>query len=296
LCQDKYTPKQLRSHLGRHLEQIALFILPESSEENEDSGSDQGPDSDDAEISTAPDTETKSRTASLGRRFQGGLFTAEHFFKTGTGINAFDGEGFTPIHKAARAGDVKRATLLLESGCDPLAITKDGSHLQPLHIAAKNGHAELTNLLLKQSTIDINSKDKTDGKTALSWACQYGHEAVVKLLLRRKDVEVNAKDKEHGKSALIWACQNGHEGVVELLLAQEDVEVNAKDEGNGQSALSWAGETRHEGVVKLLLARDDAEVNAKDKKEKTALMHALDQGKDEIAKLLRQFVDNQKAA
>jgi hypothetical protein len=36
LCQDQYTPKQLRSHLGRHLEQIALFILPQSSEENDD--------------------------------------------------------------------------------------------------------------------------------------------------------------------------------------------------------------------------------------------------------------------
>jgi hypothetical protein len=46
LCQEKYAPKQLRSHLGRHLEQIALFILPESSEENEDSGSDPGSDDD----------------------------------------------------------------------------------------------------------------------------------------------------------------------------------------------------------------------------------------------------------
>jgi hypothetical protein len=46
LCQEKYAPKQLRSHLGRHLEQIALFILPQSSEENEDSGSDPGSDDD----------------------------------------------------------------------------------------------------------------------------------------------------------------------------------------------------------------------------------------------------------
>ncbi|KAI5792247.1 hypothetical protein FPQ18DRAFT_378468 [Pyronema domesticum] len=103
LCQEKYAPMQLRSHLGRHLEQIALFILPEASE-NEDSGSDH--DSDDGNISTAPDMESK--TPSLGRRFQGGLLTAQNFLKTGSGINAFDGKGYTPIHKAAQAGNVKR--------------------------------------------------------------------------------------------------------------------------------------------------------------------------------------------
>jgi uncharacterized C2H2 Zn-finger protein len=37
LCREEHAPKQLRSHLGRHLEQISLFILPEDSEENEDS-------------------------------------------------------------------------------------------------------------------------------------------------------------------------------------------------------------------------------------------------------------------
>jgi hypothetical protein len=109
LCQEKHAPKQLRSHLGRHLEQISLFILPEESEENEDSGLDH--DSDDGGISKTPDT--KSRTSSLARHFKWKLFMAENFFKTGTGINTFDAEGYTPIHRAAKDGDVKRVTLLL---------------------------------------------------------------------------------------------------------------------------------------------------------------------------------------
>jgi uncharacterized C2H2 Zn-finger protein len=94
LGQEKYAPKQLRSHLGRHLEQIALFILPDASEENEDAGTDH--DSDDGDISTGLDT--KSKTSSLGRRFQGGLLSTQYFFKTGTRINAFDDYVYTLIH------------------------------------------------------------------------------------------------------------------------------------------------------------------------------------------------------
>ncbi|KAI5789384.1 hypothetical protein FPQ18DRAFT_261656, partial [Pyronema domesticum] len=108
LCQEKYVPKQLRSylqlrsHLGRHLEQISLFILPEDSEENEDSSSDY--DSDDDNISTA---RTKSKTASIGQRIKERYVRAQSYLKAGTGINDFDKNGWAPIHKAASFGDVK---------------------------------------------------------------------------------------------------------------------------------------------------------------------------------------------
>jgi ankyrin repeat protein len=293
LCQEEYVPKQLRSHLGRHLEQIALFILPEASEENEDSGSDH--DSDDGNISTASDSDTKSKASSLRRRFQWQLSATEYFFKTGTRINAFDGEGYTLIHKAAKAGDVKRATFLLESGCDPMATTKDSYKMQPLHLAARNGHAEVVSVLLKQKTVNINTKDGKFGKTALIWACEkyayqnaikllLGREDVIKLLLAREDVEVNAKDNE-AKTALIWACQYGREGVVKLILAREDVVVNAKD-NEAKTALMFSCKNGHRDVVKLLLAREDVEVNAKDNDGKTSLMWACLFGYDGVVELL----------
>jgi hypothetical protein len=83
--------------LGRHLEQIALFILPEVSEENEDSGSDH--DSDDDNVPTAPPT--KSKTSSVGQRVKERYVTAQSYLKAGTGINDFDKNGWAPIHKAA---------------------------------------------------------------------------------------------------------------------------------------------------------------------------------------------------
>jgi ankyrin repeat protein len=105
---------------------------------------------------------------------------------------------------------VKQATLLLESGCDPVATSKDSykmQPLQPLHLAARSGHAEIASVLLKQETVEINTKDGTGGRTALIWSCMEGYEGVVKLLLAREDVEVNAKDNV-GKTALMWTSSS----------------------------------------------------------------------------------------
>jgi hypothetical protein len=50
LCGEKFQPKHLQKHLGRHMEQIALFVVPGSFEEevddNEDEGEDEGEDVD----------------------------------------------------------------------------------------------------------------------------------------------------------------------------------------------------------------------------------------------------------
>jgi ankyrin repeat protein len=91
---------------------------------------------------------------------------------------------------------VKWTTLLLESGYDPLAITKASDKLQPLHIASENGQAAVANVLLKERTVNIDSKDGWRGRTGLASACQSGHENVTKLLLARDDIEVNAKTME----------------------------------------------------------------------------------------------------
>ncbi|KAI5816743.1 acyl transferase/acyl hydrolase/lysophospholipase [Pyronema omphalodes] len=46
LCQEKHAPKQLRSHLGRHLEEISLFVRPDSLEDTEDSDFEDNEDGD----------------------------------------------------------------------------------------------------------------------------------------------------------------------------------------------------------------------------------------------------------
>ena len=61
----------------------------------------------------------------------------------------FSQEQQTPLHIAARMGNVDNVLLLLQHGADPEAVTKDG--YTPLHIAAKEGHEEVIGVLIDQS-------------------------------------------------------------------------------------------------------------------------------------------------
>lgn len=59
----------------------------------------------------------------------------------------FSQEQQTPLHIAARLGNVDNVTLLLQLGAAPDAVTKD--LYTPLHIAAKEGHEEVAAVLLE---------------------------------------------------------------------------------------------------------------------------------------------------
>jgi ankyrin repeat protein len=317
LCQDKHFPRQLRSHLGRHLEQIALFILPGSSEqENEDS--DQSPDSDDdAEYSSTVPSRSKEKATSFGQRFR---FAAETFIKTGSGINAYDDYGYTQLHRAVKAGDAKTTTLLLDSSANPNAISRALYEMRPIHMAVDDGNETILRLLLTRKEVDVNAtdnyektalvracmserdeyrgcvrlllsredidvnvKDKT-GSTALLGARDRGHVGIVKLLLEREDIDLNLKDKS-GVSTLIWACLCGHESIVKLLMEREEVDVNAKAM-DGETALTCAYRRNYKSIVKLLLEREEVDVNAKQRRGTTALIWACYQGYESIVKLL----------
>ncbi|KAI5792834.1 hypothetical protein FPQ18DRAFT_408592 [Pyronema domesticum] len=110
------------------MEQIALFVLPGSSEEK---GNEDYPDndSDDGADPSRPSASSKLRI--LSKR---AIYTAQTFVKTGS-INSYDDGGYTALHNAVKLGDIKTIALFLESGANPTAVTKQ-DELQPIHIAA----------------------------------------------------------------------------------------------------------------------------------------------------------------
>lgn len=72
----------------------------------------------------------------------------------------------TPLHIAARLGNVDNVTLLLQLGAAPDAVTKD--LYTPLHIAAKEGHEEVASVLLEHGA-SHSLTTKVEKNIAITW-------------------------------------------------------------------------------------------------------------------------------
>ncbi|KAI5786771.1 ankyrin repeat-containing domain protein [Pyronema domesticum] len=181
------------------MEQIALFVLPGSSDEAEDN--DEGPDS-----------------GGCDDRDQSEPSTIDH-----PGIaRRYDNDGTTFLHKAAHNGDVELARSLLEKGADPIAqkhdIKVDVNALGHVHhslflvhalvIPAESNHENILRLLLIREDIEVNKSNPEDRTTLLMWACTKGRNDIIKMLLDKDNVEINKKDPSHTAKviALMFAC------------------------------------------------------------------------------------------
>ena len=86
----------------------------------------------------------------------------------------------SPLHEAARKGDVREAKKLLKSGAD---LTARDEHLRstPLAWAAKFGQLEMVKFLLRQGA-PKSLPDDADWATPLAWATRRGHDEIARLL------------------------------------------------------------------------------------------------------------------
>ena len=86
----------------------------------------------------------------------------------------------TPLHDAARRGDLKKAKALLKAGAD---LSARDEHLRstPLAWAAKFGHIDMVKFLLKKGA-PKSLPDDPPWATPLAWATRRGHDKIAKLL------------------------------------------------------------------------------------------------------------------
>jgi ankyrin repeat protein len=97
------------------------------------------------------------------------------------GIGAFSADGFTALHLAAFFGKADVARLLLTSGADVAAYTRNPFVNQPLHAAAAGGHLEICRMLLAAGA-DVDATQHGDF-APLDEAAQHGDDEMVELFL-----------------------------------------------------------------------------------------------------------------
>ncbi len=191
--------------------------------------------------------------------------------------------GLTPVQEAARADRDALAVLLLKKECavpdilvaaladrtdlvDRLAGA-DGTSLRAktasgrtaLFLAAAGGHAAAVRRLLARGAAGDSLKD---GRTPLHEAAARGHATVTRVLIDHK-AEVDAPLRESLVTPLHLAAGHGHAEVVRLLL-EKGPRVDRGD-GVGRTALLHAVEARRENIASLLLKHGaDPRLPAKD--------------------------------
>ncbi len=200
----------------------------------------------------------------------------------GTGINARDERGVTPLERAVTEGDTNAVAALIQRGVDVNAKSHTGR--TALSWAAFQGRLEIVRALARAGA-DLNVRDE-QGWTPLSLAFEAGHFTVVKALVDagadvnrdqlRKDV--NARGAS-GQTPLERA--SSHDDIDSLrALMQLGADPNAPDI-SGRTLL-FGGRLE---VVRAMIA-GRADVNLKDKQGWTALTLAAIGGNAAIVQAL----------
>lgn len=148
-----------------------------------------------------------------------------------------------PLHVAARADQAKIAALLLDRGAKVDAF--DGEGRTPLMVAVVYARIGVAKALLSHGA-DVMARDSIYGDTVLHYAVGNDEEIVKEIvsLLLSSGADVNAKSTTGGQTPLFYAAIHGKLDMVKLLAASgADLSVVDK---KGDTALERANDAAKE--------------------------------------------------
>ncbi|XP_025025694.1 ankyrin repeat and SOCS box protein 13 [Python bivittatus] len=187
----------------------------------------------------------------------------------------------TPVHEAARSGEIHQLQELIRNGACVNLVTYDS--ITPLHEASLGGQTRCVEILLAAGA-QVDARN-IDGSTPLCDACASGSIDCVKVLLSH-GAKVNPP--LYTASPLHEACLNGSAECVRLLI-KVGANLEAHDCHFG-TPLHVACAREHLDCVKLLL-NAGANVNAA-KLHETALHHAAKVRNADLVEMLIEFGGN----
>ena len=183
----------------------------------------------------------------------GNIDVIRFLLENGADIDDKNYGGFTPLHIAAKYGEIKAMITILSYASKEhkveLLATKDNSGKTALHIAAENGKIDVIRFLLENGA-EVNAKDRS-GATPLYTPIKYGHTDIVKLLIK-EGAEVDITNRYVNQTPLHWAVKNGRFDIVKFLL-ENGADINAIDNA-GETPLHLAVKNGRFDIVKLILS------------------------------------------
>jgi ankyrin repeat protein len=137
------------------------------------------------------------------------ITAAKVAIKAGADVNKQDENGWTPLRKAARAGDMEMVSLLLDNGGN----VTDNDKVVVLTAASWGRVDALRQILRAKADISGNSEWEI---SPLVSACQHGHLRAVKLLIEH-EADVNQIDRQ-GNDPLMTAWESNRPEIVFYLV------------------------------------------------------------------------------
>ena len=157
---------------------------------------------------------------------------------------------YTPLHSAARRGDVDKARKLLKHGRYDVNC-RDSYGQTPLHWACYSGHVDMVRMLISEFQADTTLQDRW-GDTPLHIAAWYGRGEVALTLITEFGCDANLPNN-NGYTSLHKACEYGRANVVRMVGKHASLLATDK---NGDTSLHIAAAMGHEECVEALLQLD----------------------------------------
>lgn len=189
------------------------------------------------------------------------------------------------LFEAARTGDIKTLTDLLDSEPERLHARAKPYEWSLLHTAAEKGHLAVVDELLKRG-LDVNTREKGDNTYAMHWAAAAGHLDVVRRLADAGGDVVGQGDDHQGE-VIGWATcwpgteDEGHRAVVDFLVSR-----GARHHIFSAIAMNLADEVRR------IVAHDPAALNgrqSRNENHRTPLHFALLMQRPQMIALLLEL-------
>lgn len=182
-------------------------------------------------------------------------------------INIKDKNGDTPLILAIVWHNNEIAKFLIAKNVYVNAVNNYGT--TALVQAVRNNNLELVELLIAKKA-DVNDQNGA----ALLYAIEHGFKAIAEVL-----IEYGTKITTSHGAALIHAYTNGHRNMAELLLCKKT------DATGYDAALIGVLEKGSRELADIPIAKSAAD-NVRSKSSTLALIHALQQGHNDLAALL----------